>query len=108
MGDLYVRVSCDTTGNILFGMHTLKNFDVHISNSLISGNPTFICCAKDNINQDYEKALADHFKLYTASAAERRLAGKMDELKEYFRGDIEVEIIKQQNRSIIDSAMKEF
>lgn len=56
-----VRVSCDTTGNILLGMDILKDFDFHCGLSKITGTYVFIGCLKSNITEEYLDALEEHF-----------------------------------------------
>ena len=59
----YVKVSYDRTGNILIGMDVLSQMDIHIGNSKILGKTVFIACPYDNLNQEYLKALSQHFDL---------------------------------------------
>ena len=59
----YVRVSYDRTGNILIGMDILSELDIHIGKSKILGKSVFIACPYESMNQEYRKALSQHFDI---------------------------------------------
>ena len=60
IGDRLLHVSCDTGGNILLGMDVLKDFDIHIGESIVNGKIIFIGCRKDKVNDVFTKAVSEH------------------------------------------------
>lgn len=58
-----VKVSYDRTGNILIGMDIMSKLDIHISKSKVLNKTVLIACPLDKLNNDYYKALNDHFDL---------------------------------------------
>ena len=60
----YVKVSYDRTGNILIGMDVLSQMDIHIGKSKVLGKTVFLACPYTAMNQEYIKALSQHFGIY--------------------------------------------
>lgn len=56
-----IRITCDTTGNVLLGMDILSKFDFHCGISSLTGEYIFLGCLKDRLNQSYLTALREHF-----------------------------------------------
>lgn len=56
-----VGVSYDRTGNILIGMDILSKLDIHIAKSKIMNKTIMLACPKESLNDDYFKALNEHF-----------------------------------------------
>lgn len=63
MGDYNVRVNYDRTGNILLGMDILKDWDIHMGMSLVTGENIFMGCPRDRISPEYLQALEIEFGL---------------------------------------------
>ena len=55
-----VRVNFDRDGNSLLGMDILKDFDMHIGKSLITGKVTFLGCRKDDVSAEFIQAIQSH------------------------------------------------
>lgn len=58
-----MKVSYDRTGNILIGMDVLSQMDIHIGKSKILGKTVLIACPYEGMNQEYLKALSQHFDI---------------------------------------------
>lgn len=65
-----VQISCDNIylnydrkGNILIGMDILREWDIHMGISKITGKNLFLACSKENLCPEYQKALMRHFDL---------------------------------------------
>lgn len=58
-----VSVSYDRTGNILIGMDILSKMDIHIGKSKITNKTIMLACPYEMINNEYYKALNEHFGL---------------------------------------------
>lgn len=71
LGNGNCSVTCDTSGNILLGMSVLKDFDIHIGVSRVTGKCTFIGCLNDKINKEYLDALLAHFGYVSQSFVEQ-------------------------------------
>lgn len=56
-----IRITCDTTGNVLLGMDILSKFDFHCGVSRLIGRYIFVGCLRDKINPAYLMALKEHF-----------------------------------------------
>lgn len=56
-----IRITCDTTGNVLLGMDILSKFDFHCGISNITGEYIFLGCLRERINPIYLSALKEHF-----------------------------------------------
>lgn len=56
-----IMVNYDGVGNILIGMDILKNWDIHIGQSQITGECMMLACPYDILNDEYFKALNEHF-----------------------------------------------
>lgn len=63
IGNHLTAISYDTCMVALLGMEFLKNMDFHIAVSKITNKCTLIACPKDKLNDDYYRALDDHFGL---------------------------------------------
>lgn len=55
-----IRVNFDRDGNSLLGMDILKDFDIHIGKSLLTGEITFLGCRKEDVSAEYIQAIQDH------------------------------------------------
>lgn len=56
-------MSYDRTGNILIGMDILSKMDIHIGKSKITNKTIMLACPYEMINNEYYKALNEHFGL---------------------------------------------
>ena len=56
-----IRITCDTTGNVLLGMDILSKFDFHCGLSRVTGEYIFLGCLRDRIEPAYLSALREHF-----------------------------------------------
>lgn len=65
VGDRTVMMSFDREGIPLLGMDILKDWDIHIGKSVISGKVIFLGCPRDRINPQYLEALEKEFRLGT-------------------------------------------
>lgn len=63
LGNIKVNVSYDFNNNILIGMDIMQNWDIHMDKSIKTGKYTLIACPKDKLNDEYYKALDEHFNL---------------------------------------------
>lgn len=63
IGNAYVNVSYDTHMVALIGMEFIKDIDIHIGISNKTGKYTLIACPKNKLNDEYYKALDEHFNL---------------------------------------------
>lgn len=67
--DKEIRVTTQTTGNILLGMNIMKDWDIHIGKDNKTNEIIFLACPIEKINQDYLLALEEHFGLGTTISA---------------------------------------
>ncbi len=59
-----IGINFDRTGNILIGLDILKQFQIVIDTSVVTGKHTLIGCLKNQEDKDeFYKALKRHFKL---------------------------------------------
>lgn len=58
LGDIYVKINYDRSGNILIGMDILKSWDVHIGKNKKNEN-VFLACPSNDINDEYLAALEE-------------------------------------------------
>ncbi|MCI9305214.1 MAG: hypothetical protein HFI28_01875 [Lachnospiraceae bacterium] len=68
IGNAIIGINYDRTSNILLGMDILKDWDIHIGKSAVTGVITFLGCPKNEINPGYIQALEEEFLLYTKKA----------------------------------------
>lgn len=61
----YIFVNYNRKGNILIGMDILKDWDIHIGISKIYKKTIFLACPYNSLNEDYYKALEEHFEIAT-------------------------------------------
>lgn len=65
IGNRYMGISYDTHLVALLGMEFIKDLDLHIGISNKTGKCTLIACPKNKLNDDYYRALDEHFNLGT-------------------------------------------
>lgn len=58
-----ISVNYDRTGNVLIGMDILSQLDMHIGKSKILDKTVLLACPYTMLNDDYYRALEDHFGL---------------------------------------------
>lgn len=59
-----ICLNYDRKGNILIGMDILKDWDIHIGISKVTGKNVFLACPKENEYKGYFDALKRHFDLF--------------------------------------------
>lgn len=68
IGDAVIGVNYDKTSNILLGMDILKDWDIHIGKSVLTGETIFLGCPNNKITQEYLQALKDEFSIHRGSS----------------------------------------
>lgn len=58
-----ISVNYDRTGNVLIGMDILSQMDMHMGKSKILDKTVLLACPYTMLNDDYYRALEDHFGL---------------------------------------------
>lgn len=61
--DTEIFINYDRKGNPLLGMDILSQMDVHIAKSKILNKTILLACPLDSLNDEYFKALDEHFEL---------------------------------------------
>ena len=61
--DTNIFINYDRKGNPLLGMDLLSQMDVHIGKSKVYGKTTLVACPLNSLNDEYYKALDEHFGL---------------------------------------------
>lgn len=61
MKSKYIKITLNKRNEILIGMDILKNWDIHIGQSQITGECMMLACPYDILNDEYFKALNEHF-----------------------------------------------
>ena len=56
-----ICLNYDRKGNVLIGMDILKDWDIHIGVSKVTGKSLFLACPMENECREYIKALEMHF-----------------------------------------------
>lgn len=69
-------ISYDYTCNALIGMEILKDWDIHISKSLKTGQTLLLACPLDKINQEYIDVLIEEFDI--GQRVIKKLTDKID------------------------------
>lgn len=76
IGNRIISVSYDTSMVALIGMEILKDWDIHISKSLKTGQTLLIACPLDKINQEYINVLIEEFDI--GQQVIKKLTDKID------------------------------
>lgn len=63
IGDVTIGVNYDRTSNILLGMDILKDWEIHIGKSILTGETTFLGCPSNQITKEYLQALEEEFSV---------------------------------------------
>ena len=58
-----ICLNYDRKGNILIGMDILKDWDIHIGVSKVTGKNLLLACTTENRSTEYRHALEKHFGL---------------------------------------------
>lgn len=66
IGNAVIGVNYDRTSNILLGMDILKDWDIHIGKSILTGETIFLGCPNSQITQEYLQALEEEFSICRA------------------------------------------
>nr|WP_300663828.1 hypothetical protein [uncultured Acetatifactor sp.] len=59
-----VCLNYDRKGNVLIGMDILKDWDIHIGVSKVTGKNLLLACPMESDFREYVNALKRHFGLY--------------------------------------------
>lgn len=59
-----ICLNYDRRGNILIGMDLLKDWDIHIGVSRVTGKSLFLACPLECISVEYSAALEKHFGIF--------------------------------------------